>query len=174
MNPKNWLNEIKEGFKAAFESRKKALTTISISSFTFVLLALSSFPTYSIQMFSSGFEYWIPAIQARVTGAYIAGGSSRIAIMSVYGLLTGIALTNFFTQLRNSGAEVKGLSGIIPGFIAAGCAGCGVGLLGFMGLTGALAAMPLQGNLVRVGGLGLLFYYIGKTGNPRICTIPDE
>lgn len=174
MNASEWLEKVRSGILAAFESPRKASATFIISSLIFIAMALSSSPGYTLQMFSSGIEYWLPAVKMRILGTYLSGGIQNTALLAFYSLLTGIAVKNFATQLRNSGAKIRNLSGILPGFITAGCAGCGVGLMGFLGLTGGLASLPFQGGLIRFGGIGLLFYYIGRTGDPKVCAIPDE
>lgn len=168
------LENLWRGLKRPFTKKKTAISTIFISALSLVFIALSSSINYSIQMFSAGFRYWVPAILRRVTGLYAEGGLLSISTTVVYSLLIGITLSNLYTQFRNSGFKKRNLSGIGPGFIAAGCAGCGVGILSFLGVAGGLAAMPFNGQLIRVGGMALLVYYIVRTGDPEVCSIPSS
>lgn len=60
-------------------------------------------------MFSAGIEYWIPSIQFRIMGTYLSGGITNTATVALYSLLTGIVLTNFWTQMKASGAKMRNL-----------------------------------------------------------------
>ncbi|MFC6730566.1 hypothetical protein ACFQDG_18090, partial [Natronoarchaeum mannanilyticum] len=53
----------------------------------------------------------------------------------------------------------------------AGCASCGAGVLGALGFVGAMAALPFDGNLLRVGGIALLLFFLGRAGDPQTCSI---
>jgi hypothetical protein len=89
--------------------------------------------------------------------------------------LTGVAVTNAVTLFRR--ARRRGAStalGVLPGFLAAGCASCGAGVLGALGFVGAMAALPFEGNLLRLGGIVLLVFFLGRTGDPRTCSIDGE
>lgn len=61
--------------------------------------------------------------------------------------------------------------GVLPGVVAAGCASCGAGVLGALGFVGTMAALPYDGNLLRVGGIVLLLFFLGRAGDPRTCSI---
>ena len=171
---KQVIYNLKKGFKAPFESLRLSVITLFISFISLNLMALSGSITYSYQMFSYGLNYWLPALQTRLLGLYIEGGLFSLSTSILYSLLIGITIINFVIELRNSGLSLKNLSGIGPGFLAAGCAGCGVGLLGIVGLTGTLALLPFNGQLIRIGGMMILTYFIAKIGNPKTCTIPSS
>jgi hypothetical protein len=168
------VENLKKGVKTPFESFSSSLLTLSISFISLVMMALSGSLVYSYQMFSYGPNYWVPLMQSRLTGLYLEGGIIGLFSSIIYSLLIGITLYNFAVQLRNSGLSLRNLSGIGPSFLAAGCAGCGVGLLSLAGLTGAIAVLPFNGQLIRLGGMLLLVYYIAKTGDPRTCSIPSS
>jgi hypothetical protein len=167
------LEDFKKGVKAPFKSLKASLLTLSISSITFLGIALSSSIEYSVQMFSYGFSSGVTAVQTRIAGLYVNSGLVGIISVTLYSLLIGITLYNFTVQLKFSGVKMRGLSGIGPGFVAAGCAGCGVGIMTLLGLGGILAILPFNGQLIRLGGILILIYYIAETGNPRSCSIPS-
>jgi hypothetical protein len=62
-------------------------------------------------------------------------------------------------------------AGVVPGFLAAGCASCGAGVLGVFGFFGTMAALPFEGNLLQLGGILMLLFFAGRTGNPQTCSI---
>ncbi len=164
--------ELKSGLQSAFEDRWKTFSTLSISGLFFILLALSTSINYSIQMFSAGFEYWLPAVQFTVRGFYLNGGWTEVILNIIYSVTVGILITNTYTQFRASGLEIGNLSGIAPGILVAGCAGCGVGVLSLVGLTGLIASLPFQGLSLKIGGIMLIIYFIARIGNPKTCSIP--
>jgi len=165
--------ELTVGLKSAFEDRRKTFSTVLVSGLFFILLALSTAINYSSQMFSAGIEYWIPAIQFTIKGFYLNGGWTDIILNIIYSILVGVTITNTYTQFRASGLEIGNLSGIAPGMLVAGCAGCGVGLLSLIGMTGKIAYMPFQGLGLKIAGMMLILYFIARIGNPKICSIPS-
>ncbi|PSH01367.1 MAG: hypothetical protein BRC27_02370 [Nanohaloarchaea archaeon SW_10_44_10] len=173
MNPEDFLKDLKKGTKSGFISGKRAALTVSISILFFILIALSTSIGYSTQMFSAGIEYWLPAISFTVTGLYFNGGLTEIILNLVYSVLIGIIATNTFIQFRNTGIRARNFSGIAPGFLIAGCTGCGIGLLSLAGLTGVVAVLPFQGTLIKLAGIILLIYFIADIGKPELCTIPS-
>ncbi|PSG98576.1 MAG: hypothetical protein BRC29_00425 [Nanohaloarchaea archaeon SW_7_43_1] len=173
MNSEDFLKDLKKGIKSGFNSGRKTALTVSISILFFILISLSTNIGYSTQMFSAGIEYWLPAISLSVTGLYLNGGVSEIILNLVYSVLIGIIVTNTYIQFRNSGTRARNFSGIAPGFLIAGCAGCGIGLLNLTGLTGVVAVLPFQGTLIKLTGVILLIYFIADIGKPELCTIPS-
>lgn len=162
------------GLKAAFKDRRKTSSTLLISSLFFVLLALSTSINYSIQMFSAGVQYWIPAIQFTVRGFYLNGGWTEVVLNIAYSTLVGVVITNTYTQFRATGLEIVNLSGIAPGVLVAGCAGCGVGLLSLIGVAGLVTLLPFHGLSLKIGGILLIIFFIARIGNPEICSIPSS
>jgi len=167
-------HNLRNGVKSAFENKKKASGTLLISSTFFIFLALSTAINYSIQMLSSGLQYWIPAIQFTVRGFYLNGGWTEVILNTIYAILVGIISTNTYIQFKNTGLNVGNLSGIAPGVLVAGCAGCGVGLLSLIGLTSIITILPFQGLSLKIVGILLITYFIAKIGNPKTCTIPSS
>ena len=165
--------ELKSGLKSAFKDRRKTFSTFLVSGLFFILLALSTSINYSIQMFSAGFEYWLPAVQFTIRGFYLNGGWTNVILNIIYSVLVGVIITNTYTQFRSSGLEIGNLSGIAPGILVAGCAGCGVGLLSILGLSSLIVSLPFQGLGLKIAGMILILYFIARIGNPRICSIPS-
>lgn len=79
-------------------------------------------------------------------------------------------MTNTAIQLKRDRFNLNSL-GALPGFLAGGCASCGVGVLSILGFGGVLASMPFGGNLLRFSGVLLLIALIVRTGNPDTCKI---
>lgn len=165
--------ELRSGLKSAFRNKWKTFSTLSISGLFFILLALFTSINYSIQMFSAGLEYWLPAIQFTIRGFYLNGGWTAIVLNIIYSVSVGIVITNTHTQFKSSGLKIGNLSGIAPGMLVAGCAGCGVGLLSLVGLSGIVAFLPFQGLGLKLAGIIVIFYFIARIGNPRTCSIPS-
>jgi hypothetical protein len=99
-------------------------------------------------------------------------GWTPIVMNVVYAVLTGIALTDMVAQLRMLQiGSITSVGGILPGLFAAGCASCGPGLFALVGLTGAVAFIPFQQTVLRVGGIALFLFFLGLSGDPRECRI---
>ncbi|SEO73805.1 hypothetical protein SAMN04487948_104469 [Halogranum amylolyticum] len=156
-----------------FSSGPRLVTTLVLAALTFVLLILSTFPTYTMQMLGAGVQrYLVQAFVDLFETTYQSVGVFGVGLIVAYAVLTGVALVNAAAQLRVAGvSSLSDLTGVVPGLLASGCASCGAGLLGFLGFTGALAAMPFHGDLLRVGGLLLLLFFLGRAGDPRQCRL---
>ncbi|QGA79974.1 hypothetical protein [Candidatus Nanohalobium constans] len=100
-------------------------------------------------------------------------GILNFPITIIYAFLGGITLTNTMIQFRNVGVRKESLS-ILPGFLAAGCASCGVGFASIIGLGAATAALPFNGLGIKVGGIILMLYALSSLGNPKTCSIPSS
>lgn len=162
-----------------FRSPLSALLVLVIGIITFVVLILAAQPigifteivrdpvynligsSYVMDMFVLNFEV--------IRDFY---GWTPIVLNVVYGLLTGIALTNMIAQLRMIQlGSLANIGGIVPGLFAAGCASCGPGLFALLGFTGAVSFIPSQDMVLRVVGLGLFLFFLGLSGDPRECRI---
>lgn len=151
-------------------TNRRALGAAVVAVVTYVALVLSSFPEYSAQMLAAGFGYLDNAVLALTANTYATIGPFGLGLIVMYAVLTGVALTNVVTQLRLQDVSgVRDLVGVVPGLLASGCASCGAGVLGLLGFAGALAAMPFDGNLLRLGGIVLLLFFLGRSGDPRTC-----
>lgn len=143
-----------------------------VAAVTFVVLVLSTFPVYTLQMLGAGVrEYLVRAFVDLLDVTYASIGPTGVALVVAYAVATGVAVVNAVGQLRLGGTDLSNLGGAVPGLLASGCAGCGAGVLGLLGFTGALALMPFHGDLLRVGGLLLLVFFLGRSGDPRTCQV---
>ena len=158
-----------------FTSLGRTLATVAFAVVTYCLLILSSFPTYSMQMLGAGPGYVDDAVLALTGNMYETVGTFGLGLTVVYAIMTGVALTTSVGRFRVIGlSSARGLSALLPGLLASGCATCGTGLLGLLGFVGALATLPFQGNLLRIAGLTLLVGYFSRIGDPRNCAVASS
>ena len=156
-------------------TNQRVLSAAIGSILTYVVLILSSFPEYSVQMLAGGLYYVDDAVLALTANTYASIGSLGLGLIVAYAVLTGIAMTNVIAQLQmHTISSVRDLFGVVPGLLASGCASCGAGVLGLLGFAGALAALPFNGNLLRLGGIVLLLYFLHRSGDPRACEVMDD
>lgn len=152
---------------------QRGLTTAVIIVLVYVLLVLSSFPAYSMQMVAADIGLLDEAVVMLAWNLQQTAGTIGIVLVSVYAVLTGVTVVNLWTIVQTSGIQniFAGAGSIAPAVLVGGCASCGAGLLGMMGLFGAAASLPFQGNGVRFLGILLLLYFLGDTGHPEKCDL---
>lgn len=169
---RGYLTNLLAAVSYPFETWRGTIGLTVVAVATYVVLILSTMPEFSLQMLGDGL-HWLDYVLVSLTETiYRTDGPSGLAVIALYAFLTGVAVVNAVVQLRLIGpSSLTDLSGVLPGLLASGCASCGAGLLGFLGFAGALAAMPYDGALLRVGGLVLLLYFLGRAGNPEQCAI---
>lgn len=158
------------GYPLTSDARLLSATLVTLA--TYVVLVLSSFPQFSIQVLATDPTDVGYAVTALTREVYLTTGYLGITLIASYAVLTGVAVTNALTLVRR--AHRRGAStiiGVLPGLLAAGCASCGAGMLGALGFVGAMAALPFDGNLLRLGGIGLLLVFLGRAGDPRTCAV---
>lgn len=171
-----YLERHVEGFLAALgyplTSTPRMLLAAGVAVLTYVLLILSTFPSYSAQMLGAGIGYLDDALLALTANTYATIGTVGLALVVTYAIATGVALTTALGRLQyGAGSGASGASSVLPGLLASGCASCGAGVLGLLGFAGALATLPFHGNLLRLGGLLLLGVYLARVGDPRQCSV---
>jgi hypothetical protein len=168
----SWLRGLREALAFPLTSNARLLIAGIGTGVTYVVLVLSAFPQFSVQVLTQDPADAFYAVMALTREVYVGTGWLGIGLVAAYALLTGIAVTNavaLVQRARRAGAST--LAGIVPGLLAAGCASCGAGVLGALGFVGAMAALPFEGNLLRIGGIVLLAIFLGRTGDPRTCSI---
>lgn len=131
--------------------------------------------------FSQKFNLLMSLLGSITTNFTLLSASYTIAIAVLFGM--NIAMLVYV--LRRRVDEVKhagvatGLFGITSGVIGMGCAACGsfllTSMLSFVGASGALAFLPLNGGEFGILGTILLGTSLSITAkkiqNPAICTI---
>jgi hypothetical protein len=167
-----FLSDLTDAVAYPFGSSSRAVLALSVAVVMYVVLVVSTMPTFAAQMLSDGVGWFGYVVVSVTQNTYRSGGVLAVSLVVLYAVLTGVAVVNTVGQLRVTGPSSAGeLFGVLPGLLASGCASCGAGLLGFVGLTGALAAMPYDGTLLRVGGLALLIFFLGRAGHPERCGV---
>ncbi|QFU83145.1 hypothetical protein [Natronorubrum aibiense] len=158
-----------------FETWRGTIGLLVVAFVTYVLLILSTMPEFSLQMLGDGVHWFEYVLVSLTETVYRTDGWTGLGTIVLYALLSGVAIVNAAAQLRIVGlSSLTDLSGVLPGLLASGCASCGAGLLGFLGFAGGLAMLPYDGALLRVGGLALLVFFLGRAGHPEQCAIPTE
>lgn len=162
-----------ESVKYSFSSGRKFSATTFLSVLLLVFLVLGSFPGYSLQMLGSNPAYFSEAFTALSFNLYASAGFLGVITVITYSIATSIAVVNIYSLVQMNGGwtALKGAGGVTPGFLIGSCAGCGAGILGFLGFTGALALLPFSGNGVRILGILFLVYFLGRTGDPNKCSL---
>ena len=170
INPTGWRRSLFQGLTASVSNRRRALGTLLTGFSAFLLTIFSASPGYSMQMLSSGFQYWGIAFITRFTGVIMNTGYTGLFLTILFSTLVGVTMVNTLIQLKMNKVDFSSL-GAVPGFLAGGCASCGVGVLSLLGFGGVLASLPFAGNSLRLGGIILLTILIVRTGDPETCEI---
>lgn len=167
-----WSRDLRDALAYPLTSNRRLLIAGMATGFTYVILVLSTFPQFSMQVLSRDVTDFGFAVMTLTRETYLSTGWLGLGLVTAYALLTGVALTSTVTLVRRARRQsASTIVGILPGLLAAGCASCGAGVLGALGFVGAMAMLPFEGNLLRLGGILLLAYFLGRTGDPRTCTI---
>lgn len=164
---------IRKAFEAALYGKQIFLTGLG-ALLAYSLLAFFSLPTYSSQLLGRSITYFPEVIKMATLGIMDTSGTIGLTLTVIYSIITGITLTNAYTSLKiRNFSSILNLGAFLPGFLVAGCASCGVGLLAVFGFTGVLAALPFGGNLVKLGGILVMTGLLHRSGNPKVCANPN-
>ncbi|MDS0473389.1 hypothetical protein [Natrinema sp. 1APR25-10V2] len=170
-----YLTNLLEAAAYPFETWRGTIGLALVTAVTYVLLILSTMPAFSLQMLGDGLHWFTYVLVSLTETVYRTDGWTGLAVVLLYALLSGVAIVNAVAQLRLVGlSSLADLSGIVPGLLASGCASCGAGLVGFLGFAGGVAVLPYDGAALRVGGLLLLLFFLGRAGHPERCAITTE
>ncbi|WP_237560311.1 hypothetical protein [Halolamina sediminis] len=169
---RDWTRDLRDALAFPLTSDVRLLSAGVVTVVTYVVLVLSSFPQFSLQVLATDPTDVGYAVTALTREVYLTTGALGLTLVGAYAVLTGVAVANalkLVNRARRRGAST--ILGVLPGLLAAGCASCGAGVLGALGFVGAMAALPFDGNLLRVGGIGLLLLFLARTGDPRACSV---
>jgi hypothetical protein len=150
-------------------SARTAALAVGIALGTYVLLVASADPSAFAAAVAVDVAVVPDLVVAATLGTYRAAGWLGLALTVAYAVLAGVATVVVAASVRNGAGGTRGLLGVAPGVLAAGCATCGAGLLPLLGVTGAYALFPYAGNLVRALGLAAVVLALARTGDPRVC-----
>jgi hypothetical protein len=167
-----WLRQLPDALGYPLTSDGRLVTAGAVTLLAYSLLVLSTFPQFTIQLLARNPADLPYGVAALTRETYLSVGWLGLLLVVAYALLTGIAATHAITLFRRARrTSASTVLGVVPGFLAAGCASCGAGVLGALGFVGAMAALPFEGNLLRLGGILLLLFFLGRTGDPQTCSI---
>ena len=163
--------DLLDGFKSSIDSLKAAAAVITVSSMFYLVLTLSSFPNYSLEMLNASILYLDEAFLALNWNVFHTAGYAGIFLSAVYSVFSGVLVVNLYRSLKINGiSNIRKSGGMFPAFLAGGCAGCGAGILGFFGLLGIASALPFQGNGLKAASILLIAVSISAIGNPKTCS----
>jgi hypothetical protein len=167
-----WGDDLVSALGYPLTSNRRLSVAGVVAVVTYALLVLSTFPQFTIQLLTRNPTDVFYAVASLTRETYLSVGWLGLGLVAAYALLTGVAVTNAVTLFRRARRRSASTAlGVLPGFLAAGCASCGAGVLGALGFVGAMAALPFEGNLLRLGGILLLGFFLARTGDPRTCSI---
>lgn len=161
------FGKFKRGIKSVFSTRKRAFSSMFVAVMVFILMNLAARPVTSQQLLVADISY----LPDTVLGSFMPTSFTEKTFTLVYALLSGPAIVLMYLQFTSFGSSAKDAASILPGIVASGCVGCGAGFVGLLGLTGAFAVLPFNGQLITVAAIILLIYFITKTGNPETCSL---
>jgi len=167
----------KTKFRKAVEASvngRQILLTFFGSFLAYSILAYFSLPTYSSQLLSRSWTYFPEIIRLATLGMIDTTGLIGLGLTVTYSIITGITVTNTYLSLKTKKfSGILNLGGFLPGLLVTGCASCGLGLLAAFGFTGALAALPFDGNLIKLGGIAIMAGLLHRSGDPNVCANPN-
>ena len=163
------LEKILGAFYSSVQGWKRITALTSISFLTYFFFAFNTNIPWNTEILLGEPLGFIRILQIG-TGTLIEGGLAGLTLKIVYSVLIGVTMVNFAVQLSQKNLSKETLGAMLPGFIAGGC-GCGIGILGILGVAGAVTALPFQGNLVILGGMLLVFYSLNEMGDPEKCDV---
>lgn len=150
-------------------TNRRVLGAAMLSVVTYIGLIPSAFLKYSAQMPAVGLDYADNAMPTPPANTYATIGSFGLGLTVAYAVFTSVALTNIVIQLRLQDiSDIRDFISIVPGLLTSGRASYGSGVLGWFGFAGTLAAMPFDGNLLRLKGI-LLF--LARSDDSRTCEV---
>lgn len=169
------LKKLGQSLQFSFNNGKNIALTLSMSFLTYLVIIWASNPTLASRGLTKGLQSSKEIFLILSAGSFHIAGAAGFSLILAYSLLSGIAATNLLGQIQNQGLRnIFKAGGIIPGIAASGCAGCGIGLAAIFGVSGLFALMPFNGNLIRLGGTGILLIFLSISGDPRKCEFNDE
>jgi hypothetical protein len=175
----NWKKQLKfkgtrSSLREAFGTPQKAAAVLITGGLIFLIFMLLVNPVYSYQMLSSD-PANLPLVVSTMLADQTLHGYSGIAVTGLLALLVGtVTVTTFISLKRNydSTGSITTTFGSLIGFVSAGCASCGAGVLALMGVTGGAAVLPFNGLEVQVMSILILIGSMEYTGRQdAICKI---
>ncbi len=163
----NLKTDFLDGIKYSY-SKENILYTLTASITSFILLIIFSAPGSALQSarFSLGL---LPDTFKLILLENIYSGMFLPSL--IYSLLLGAILINMIKSFKVQSSGLKNMAAAVPGIAAAGCGGCGAGLLAFFGFAGALSFLPFGGTELYAVGVAVLALSIARIGDPTVCDV---
>ncbi len=121
-------------------------------------------------------------LTALLAGMWTAMSNLSLALLVIVALLTGANLTlvvRRLSSLRASGGLRLTVGGnSLLGIVGSGCASCGLSILAFFGLSGAIAYLPFRGielSVIAIAALSVsLVFLIRSYSQKQVCLKPSS
>ncbi len=140
-------------------SKKVFLLSLLISLLYFIAV-IYSFNSHLVLNTVTGaypLAYKIDILTLLLLGARADMTSLGLFVLILISLLTGLNLSLAFKRIRGfKGSKLSIMGGSFFGVLGAGCVSCGLPVVSFFGLTGAVAYLPFRGREISFLALGLL------------------
>lgn len=163
----NLTTKFLDGIKHSY-SKSNILYTLLASVISFTLLLIFSAPGSVLQ--SAGFSLGLLPDTLKIV--LIANIQSGLLLpSSIYSLLFGAIIINIIKSFRFQNTSLENTLAAVPGLAAAGCGGCGVGFLTFLGFAGALSFLPFGGKELYAVGIAVMALSIARIGDPTVCDV---
>lgn len=123
------------------------------------------------------FSYKWNLLAALLVGMWTAMSKLSLTLLIIVAILTGANLTFVVQRLQTIRASGKmsfvvGGSSLL-GIVGSGCASCGLPILAFLGLSGAIAYLPFGGSELSVAAIALLmislYFLVKNRKRDTIC-----
>ncbi|MDY6778416.1 MAG: hypothetical protein SVU32_07125 [Candidatus Nanohaloarchaea archaeon] len=164
------INELREALVHPLKDWRAAGAVALVASLMYVVMMWGTYPAYFTDLVGADIFYLDNAIVAMTQYNLATTGVLGLGMTVLYAVLTGILAVNIGSQVYIQGASsLMSAPAAIPGTLAAGCASCGVGLIGLFGFAGVLTMLPFHGNLVRLAGILIILFVLQRMGNPMTC-----
>lgn len=169
---KGVLEGLWDGISFPSRALHTLISTVLVAAAMYIVMMWATYPLYMEQLVGAGIYFLDDAVLLLSEYTLASAGMAGLTLTISYSFLTGVLVTNVITQLRfNTDQDVKAAASLVPGLFASGCASCGVGLLSLVGATGFITLLPFSGNLLRLGGVLMMLFFIARIGNPRTCSV---
>jgi len=128
---------------------------------------------------SHSLSYKWNLLVALLAGMWTAMSTLSLVLLIIVAILTGANLTLVLQRLRTIRASGKmsfvvGGSSLL-GIVGSGCASCGLPILAFLGLSGAIFYLPFQGLELSVLAIILLsvslYFLIKQSTKQEVCAV---
>ena len=145
----------------------RAASTFLFSFLFFFVLSINSYASRNIALLTESI-FNADLVVLNGYGTFLSQGLLRLSLITLYVVLAGAAVTNFGVRISSKELDFKTAFGVIPGFFAAGC-GCGIGLLGVLGIGSSVGLATFGGNWLIALGILLVLYAHYSFGDPDVC-----